>query len=465
MLQQMGSCCISVKVFFFADELGVLMLENIRKWISHPTFEGDEDKTRAATLLNIILWVFTIGALLYGLFAPIEPEVRSRRVLIIVPFVLTLLFLKQMVNWGHVRTTGMLIVFALWAVITVAMFYGADYNNPAFMGYLVVVICAGLVLNWRAAIGWSLLSIFTSAVFLILGQNGVLPQSMPTSPLSFWAAQTVYILASTILISQSLRKIDEALAKAQRELNERKRVEAEREQVIKELELKNAELERFTYTVSHDLKSPLITIGGFIGLLEEDARSGNTAKFENDLKRINEAKNKMHRLLNELLELSRIGRLMNPPTDIPFGTIINEALELTKGRLMAGHTQLVVQDHLPVIHGDQVRLVEVMQNLIENAAKFSSDQPEPRIDIGMRQENNENVFFVKDNGIGIAPKFHQRIFGLFDKLDPMSEGTGVGLALVKRIIEVHGGRIWVESEKGKGATFCFTLPLAKNEIS
>ena len=441
------------------------MLSNFRRWFGPPVFEGDEDKTRAATLLNIILWVFIIGSLLYGLFAPIEPEVRFRRVIIIVPFVLALLFLKQMVNWGYVRSTGMMIVFALWAVITVAMFYGADYNNPAFMGYLVVVICAGLILNWRAAIGWSLFSIFTSAVFLILGQNGILPQSMPTSPIAFWTAQTVYILTSTILISQSLRKIDEALAKAQRELNERKRVEAEREQVIKELESKNAELERFTYTVSHDLKSPLITIGGFIGLLEEDARSGNTAKFENDLKRIREAKDKMHRLLNELLELSRIGRIINPPTDIPFAAIVNEAVELTRGRLMVGNTQVKIQDDLPVIKGDRARLVEATQNLIDNAAKFSSDQPESHVEIGMREENNERVFFVKDNGIGIAPNFHERIFGLFDKLDPKSEGTGVGLALVKRIIEVHGGRIWVESEKGKGSTFCFTLPTAKKQNS
>ena len=441
------------------------MLENIRKWISHPTFERDEDKTRAATLLNIIIWVFIIGAVLYGLFAPIEPEVRYRRVLIILPFVLALLFLKQMVNWGYVRSTGMLIIFVLWAVFTVAMFYGADYNNPAFMGYLVVVICAGLILNWRAAIGWSLFSIFTSAVFLILGQNGVLPQSTPTSPIAFWTAQTVYIVVSTILISQSLRKIDESLAKAQSELNERQRAEGERERVIRELEAKNAELERFTYTVSHDLKSPLITIGGFIGLLEEDARSGNTTKFVNDLKRINEAKNKMYRLLNELLELSRIGRLMNPPADISFRTIINEALELTRGRLMAGHTQVEIQDDLPVVHGDRARLVEVMQNLIDNAAKFSGEQQESRIEIGMLEENHERVFFVRDNGIGIAPQFHQRIFGLFDKLDATSEGTGIGLALVKRIIEVHGGRIWVESEKGKGATFYFTLPLAKKQIS
>ena len=128
---------------------------------------------------------------------------------------------------------------------------------------------------------------------------------------------------------------------------------------------------------------------------------------------------------------------------------------------MVGNVKVEVQDNLPSIYGDRARLVEVMQNLIDNAAKFSRDQPDPRVEIGTRKENNENVFFVKDNGIGIDPKFHQRIFDLFNKLDPMSDdGTGVGLSLVKRIIEVHGGRIWVESDgKGTGSTFCFTLPV------
>jgi signal transduction histidine kinase len=262
------------------------------------------------------------------------------------------------------------------------------------------------------------------------------------------------------MLSQTLRKIDEARAKAERELNERKRVEAEREIVIKELESKNAELERFTYTVSHDLKSPLITIGGFIGLLEEDARAGNAAMFENDLDRIREAKDKMHRLLNELLELSRIGRIMNPPTDVPFAKIVDEALALTCGRLMAGNVHLDIDKDFPIVNGDYPRLVEVMQNLIDNSAKFMGDQPKPRIEIGVCKENSEKVFFIRDNGIGIHRAFHEKIFSLFDKLDPKSEGTGVGLALVKRIIEVHNGRIWVESEgKGKGSTFYFALPI------
>ena len=109
--------------------------------------------------------------------------------------------------------------------------------------------------------------------------------------------------------------------------------------------------------------------------------------------------------------------------------------------------------------GDRARLVEVLQNLVDNAAKFMGDQKHPRVEIGMREQAGERVFFVRDNGIGIDPRFRERVFGLFEKLDPDSEGSGVGLALIKRIVDQHHGRVWVESEgKGKGTTVCFTLP-------
>jgi signal transduction histidine kinase len=437
------------------------MWTRIRQWLAPPVFQDNEEKSRAAASLNIVLWILIGGALLYGTFTPIEPEVTLRRWAIIAPLVLALFFLKQLLNWGHVQSIGILLVFALWLAFSAGMFFGADFNNPALMGYLLVVICAGLILSWRAAIWWSFLSILTSAIVLVLGQKQILPPSdRITPPFTFWLTQTLYILTSTVLISQVIRKIDEALAKAQRELYERKRVEAEREKIIKELEAKNAELERFTYTVSHDLKSPLITISGFVGLLEADARSGNSERFRVDLQRINEAAEKMKRLLDELLELSRIGRLVNPPSDTPFTKIVEEALSLTRGRLMAGNIKVQVEKKLPTVHGDRPRLVEVMQNLIDNAAKFMGDQPAPRLEIGMRQENGEQVFFVRDNGIGIDSSHQEKIFGLFDKLDTRSEGTGVGLALARRIVEVHGGRIWVVSEgKGKGSMFCFTLPI------
>ena len=243
------------------------------------------------------------------------------------------------------------------------------------------------------------------------------------------------------------------------DITPRKQAEVEREKLIAELQSKNEELERFTYTVSHDLKAPLITVGGFLGYLEDDIREGDTERVKQDVERINDAIKKMNRLLNELLELSRIGRMMNPPEKVPFEDIVREALDKVQSQLNNNNIKVEVGKDMPVVNGDRIRLVEVVQNLLDNAAKFMRDQPNPRIEIGIRQVESESIFFVKDNGIGIEPQFHKKIFGLFDKLDPNAEGTGIGLALVKRIVEVHGGRIWVESEEGKGATFCFTLAL------
>ena len=236
----------------------------------------------------------------------------------------------------------------------------------------------------------------------------------------------------------------------------------ERETLISELERKNAELERFSYTASHDLKSPLITIKGFLGFLREDAKRGNLKRLESDIQRIGDAADKMQRLLNDLLELSRIGRSVNSSEWIDLNDMISEVLELLQGRISSGRVpiRVSVAEHLPAVIGDRSRLLEVWQNLIDNAAKFMGEQAEPHIEIGWEgtDDGGSPIFFVRDNGMGVDPKFKDRIFGLFNKLDPRSEGTGIGLALIKRIIEFHGGRIWVESELGKGATFYFTLP-------
>jgi PAS domain S-box-containing protein len=242
------------------------------------------------------------------------------------------------------------------------------------------------------------------------------------------------------------------------DISKQKQAEAEREALIHELENKNAELERFTYTVSHDLKSPLVTIRGFLGYLEQDVRKGNADRMQDDLRRIENATDRMNRLLTDLLELSRIGRLMNPPQDVSFEKIVQEAVELVEGRIKERNVKVQVQTHLPVVFGDHARFVEVVQNLIDNAVKFMGPQVEPLIEIGTHNDQQPTVFFVRDNGIGIAPEFHERVFGLFNRLDQNIEGTGIGLALVKRIIEVHGGRIWIESTgNGEGSTFCFTL--------
>jgi len=242
----------------------------------------------------------------------------------------------------------------------------------------------------------------------------------------------------------------------------RLRSAAEREALILDLEAKNAELERFTYTVSHDLKSPLITIRGFLGFVEQDAMSGNLDRLHADMERISNATDKMHRLLNDLLELSRIGRLMSPPQAVSFEVIVHEAIELVRGRIAARGVQIIIEPDLPTIYGDRTRLVEVVQNLVDNAVKFMGQQAEPRIEIGQRGHDSDGLplFYVRDNGVGIDVAYHRQVFGLFDKLDVHSEGTGVGLTLVKRIVEVHGGTIWVESAGvNQGSTFYFSLPI------
>jgi PAS domain S-box-containing protein len=240
---------------------------------------------------------------------------------------------------------------------------------------------------------------------------------------------------------------------------ENARLFTERIGLINELEAQNAELERFTYTVSHDLRSPLVTIRGFLGYLRQDAASGDMERFEKDLKRIANAVDKMQTLLNELLELSRIGRIANPPEDVLFEDIIKDVKEMLSGSIEAGNIKLEVSGKFPVVNVDRLRMTEVVQNLVSNAIKFMGNQPHPTIHIGMNgvDVDDKLIFYVQDNGVGIEPQYHERIFGLFNRLNPNVEGTGIGLTLVRRIIEIHGGRIWVESDLGKGATFFFTL--------
>lgn len=243
------------------------------------------------------------------------------------------------------------------------------------------------------------------------------------------------------------------------DITARKQAEIEKEQLIEELEARNAELERFTYTVSHDLKSPLITIRGFLGLLERDIERNNQEKVARDMERIHAAAGRMLILLDDLLELSRIGRLTNPPTAVSINTLAEEATELVAGRIRERGVQVIVEPNCPSVYVDKPRLVEVFQNLIDNSVKFMGEQPSPTIEIGTRVSETEIVCFIKDNGIGIDPRYLERIFNLFERLDPSIEGTGIGLALIKRIIEFHNGRIWAESEgEGQGTTFLFTLP-------
>ena len=245
-----------------------------------------------------------------------------------------------------------------------------------------------------------------------------------------------------------------------RDITDRKRAEAVRESLMQELARKNAELDRFTYTVSHDLRSPLMSIRAFASLLEKDIEAGNTERVQTDIARISESAIKLEHLINTLLALSRSGRAVDAPLRMPFTDIVHDAVRMLDATLRERCVTLIIPETLPEISGDRQRLVQVMTNLIDNAVKFMGDQKEPRIEIGVRDDAGMPLFFVKDNGLGMKKENLSKVFGLYERFNPDIPGTGIGLATVKRIIEAHGGKIAAESEgDGTGTTFRFTLPV------
>lgn len=270
------------------------------------------------------------------------------------------------------------------------------------------------------------------------------------------------LLLGAVAWSYALRKtVRRRTVELRREIAEREEREAEIQRKNRELDGKNAELERFTYTVSHDLKSPLVTIKTFLGFIQKDLDAGDPQRVEQDLNFMHGAADTMSRLLDELLQMARIGLVVSERESIRFRELIEEALATVAGRIAEGGVEVRAEPVELMLWGERPRLVEVWQNLADNAVKYMGTQSAPRIELGLERAGGDAVFFVRDNGLGIEPINHQKIFNLFEQLDMQAEGSGLGLALVKRIVELYGGRIWVESAGiGTGSCFRFTLPAA-----
>jgi signal transduction histidine kinase len=244
------------------------------------------------------------------------------------------------------------------------------------------------------------------------------------------------------------------------DITARKKLEEAIREKNLELKQKNEELENFVYTVSHDLKSPIFSLQGVVSALIEDYADKLDKGFRNYLEDIRNSAQKMGQLVQDLLNLSRVGRTRNLREEVPAREIIDEAIEQLKFPLKNKKVELYIEEDLPTCYCDKQKIVLVLVNLLDNAIKYMGDNPYPSIEIDCRTEGGFQVFSVKDNGIGIDTKYHEKIFEIFQSLgeikDPKS--TGVGLAIVKRVIEVHMGKVWIESEKGKGAKFLFRIP-------
>ncbi|MEI6631277.1 MAG: ATP-binding protein [bacterium] len=247
-------------------------------------------------------------------------------------------------------------------------------------------------------------------------------------------------------------------------------VEREREKLEEQkklLEKANQELDSFVYTVSHDLRAPLRGVAAFANFLEEDYLDKLDEQGKENLREIVKGTSRMNLLIEDLLTLSRISRIKNPYEDVDMRGLIDSILERVKFDIKEMKVELNIQEGLPRVRCDRIKMSEVFLNLINNAIKFSTknNKCNPRVEIGYADTGGFHQFFVRDNGIGIDPQYHHQVFGIFKRLHSSEEyqGTGVGLSIVQRVADDHGGKVWIESELGKGATFYFTIPKVLSE--
>ena len=287
-------------------------------------------------------------------------------------------------------------------------------------------------------------------------------------------------------LNRMLDGIQQSEAALQREIAERRSAEAEvrrhrdhLEELVQErtgalqsanerlkqaslaLTRSNAELEQFAYVASHDLREPLRTISSFVQLLRQRLNDKLGADEVRYMHFVTDAVSRMDALINALLQYARLDTRGQPFQSTNCNTVLDMALENLRATIEETGATVTYDHPLPTVHGDPTQLSQLLQNLIGNAIKFRRPDESPRIHVGAQRQDGEWVITVRDNGIGISPQYHNRIFAIFERLHPHDKypGTGIGLAVCRKIVERHGGRIWVESELDKGATFCFSIPV------
>jgi len=271
----------------------------------------------------------------------------------------------------------------------------------------------------------------------------------------FFNGQKHFITADRLQILNLLLSTYDAAIQRNKELNHS---QEELQSLNAKLEAANTELESFSYSVSHDLRAPLRAIDGFSRMLEEDHAAGLGGEGKRLVRVIRDSTRKMGQLIDDLLGFSRLGRKPISTERIDTGRLVGEVLEEVQAA--AERRAKVVVGPLPPAYADAALIRQVWINLLSNAVKFSGKRDDPRVEVSAYDDGADTVYSVKDNGAGFDMKYHDRLFGVFQRLhgDGEFSGTGVGLAIVRRVVTRHGGRVWAEGKVNGGATFYFALP-------
>jgi signal transduction histidine kinase len=282
---------------------------------------------------------------------------------------------------------------------------------------------------------------------------------------TLWSAECrlwhgLRLIASLLVLVFLARKHLQTFAMLEVAISEHKQAEKRVQQTLANLERSNRELEQFAFVVSHDLQEPLRVVASYVQLLEKKYKGVLDEKADLYIHFAVDGVSRMQKLIKELLAYSRITTSGNEFRPVDTNKMFDEAMANLSAAIEESHA-VVTKDDLPTVSGDEIQLVQLMQNLIGNAIKFRRPDIPPLVHVSAKREWVEWVFSVRDNGIGIEPEFSDRIFLIFQRLHTRGDypGTGIGLTLCKRIVERHHGRIWVESVPGAGSTFYFTVPV------
>jgi signal transduction histidine kinase len=369
-------------------------------------------------------------------------------------------FLRNMQGWLGKQSKPLLITLSLILVLLVGVadfVTGTELRVSIF--YLLPISLAAWFINRRTGF---FLSIFSS--WVELGTDIIAGYTYSHPIIVYWNAAVhfgffliiVFILSALKMEYEKTIKLNVDL---QQTLVDLKRTQDELERKAKDLVRSNTELEQFAYVAAHDLRQPLVVVGGYINRLRRICKDKLDPDADSLIRYASDATTRMEALINALLAYARVGTKTKDLKLIDYNDMVECATTNLQAEIERSRA-IVTHDQLPTTLGDNIQVVQLFQNLISNSIKFRREKP-PRVHISTEHREKEWVISIYDNGIGIDPKHLNCIFDIFQRAHSSAEhpGNGIGLAICKKIVENHGGRIWVESTQGKGSTFKFTIPI------